>query len=91
MGKLLLEKEVAERLGCSATQVKYLRVSGRLPFIRGRPVLIDEDDLDAFLAAKTTKLPPEPGTPEHDEQRRAAAKLRARRIWLARKLQKRPT
>jgi excisionase family DNA binding protein len=47
--KLLLQSEAAEFLGCSEQKVKRLRLSGRLPYIPGRPVLLDEADLVAFL------------------------------------------
>ena len=47
--KLLLQSEAAEFLGCSLQQVKRLRLSGRLPYIPGRPVLLDKADLVAFL------------------------------------------
>ncbi len=47
--KLLLQSEAAEFLGCSEQKVKRLRLSGRLPYIPGRPVLLDEEDLVAFL------------------------------------------
>ena len=46
---LLTETEVAQRLRCSASKVKRLRLSGDLPYIAGRPVLIDEADLAAWL------------------------------------------
>jgi excisionase family DNA binding protein len=47
---LLSESEAAERLGCSASTVKRLRLSGRLTYLPGRPVLIDEKDLAVFIA-----------------------------------------
>lgn len=45
----LLQTEASEFLGCSEQKVKRLRLSGRLPYIPGRPVLLDEVDLVAFL------------------------------------------
>lgn len=45
----LLQTEAAEILCCSLQQVKRLRLSGRLPYIPGRPVLLDKADLVAFL------------------------------------------
>ena len=50
--KFLTEPEVADRLRCSVSKVKRLRLSGRLPFINGRPVLIDEADLLSFIASE---------------------------------------
>ncbi|MGA0594099.1 helix-turn-helix domain-containing protein [Enterovirga sp. CN4-39] len=49
--RLLLQKEVAERLGCSETTVARLRFEGKLAYIPGRPVLINEADLQAYLDA----------------------------------------
>ena len=52
---LLTQAEVAERLCCSITRVKYLRLSGELAYLRGRPVLISEADLLAFIARQQQK------------------------------------
>jgi hypothetical protein len=49
--KLLTECEAAERLGCSVTQITYMRETGKLSFIPGRPPLIDERDLIAEISA----------------------------------------
>ncbi|WP_082494376.1 helix-turn-helix domain-containing protein [Methylobacterium sp. Leaf108] len=46
---LLTLKEVATRLRCSVTKVQRLCFSGALSFIPGRPVLILEDDLNAYI------------------------------------------
>lgn len=55
----LTEAEVAERLRCSTSKIKRLRLAGKLPYLPGRPVLITEDDLDAFISShkrgRTTK------------------------------------
>lgn len=48
-GKLLTEMEVAETLRCSPSKVKRLRLSGRLAYLPGRPVLVREEDLIAYL------------------------------------------
>ena len=45
----LTEPETAARLRCSTSKIKRLRLSGALPYIPGRPVLIDETDLNAYL------------------------------------------
>lgn len=47
--KLLTEPEVAEILRCSANSVKRLRLQGKLTYIPGRPILIDEADVAEFL------------------------------------------
>lgn len=47
--KMLTEIEVAEALRCSASKVKRLRLSGRLAYLPGRPVLVREEDLNAYL------------------------------------------
>ena len=47
--KLLLESEVAAALRCSTDKVKRLRLSGKLPYVPGRPVMIREADVDAYL------------------------------------------
>jgi hypothetical protein len=48
--KLMLEAEVAAVLRCDRQKVKRLRLSGKLPYLPGRPVLIDEADLAAFIS-----------------------------------------
>jgi hypothetical protein len=47
--KLLTEPEAAEILRCSPYTVARLRKAGKLPYIPGRPVLIDEADLLAVV------------------------------------------
>lgn len=64
--KLLLESEAAEILRCSREKVKRLRLSGRLAYLPGRPVLIDEKDLIEFISQQKAKLTP-PVTPTHTE------------------------
>lgn len=59
--RLMLEREVAEILRCSTEKVKRLRLSGKLAYQPGRPVLIDEADLLAYLdGAKVRGSRPEP-------------------------------
>ena len=55
---LLLESEVAQMLRCSTSKVKRLRLSGKLPFIPGRPVLIKQDDVDEYITAALKKVAP---------------------------------
>lgn len=46
---LLTEPEVAERLGYSKWKVQRLRLNGKLSYIPGRPVLVDEADLQKYI------------------------------------------
>ncbi|OWK20227.1 hypothetical protein AJ88_31875 [Mesorhizobium amorphae CCBAU 01583] len=87
--RLLTQIEVARLLRCSASKVKRLRKSGKLAYLPGRPVLVDEADLEAYKesikrhalpaplrkALAATKKKPEPESPS----------ALARRLWLARK------
>lgn len=52
---LLTEIEAAERLHCSTSKIKRLRLSGQLPYLPGRPVLVDEKDLDQYVTDKRQK------------------------------------
>ncbi len=52
---LLTEFEVAERLRCSTAKVKRLRLSGKLAYLKGRPVLIPEPDLLNFIERQRQK------------------------------------
>lgn len=79
----LTEPEVAERLRCSTTKVKRLRLSGKLSYIPGRPVLIDEADLQSYIDevkilrdAKAAKLVNKTGSRGHPDPR----------IWAAQKI-----
>jgi Helix-turn-helix domain len=88
--KLLREWEVAEILRGSTSKVKRLRLSGQLAYIPGRPVLIDEADVIAYLEGvkrrEREKLGPEPGSPEAKLQARKEAEQRARKIWTLHRL-----
>lgn len=92
--KLLTEAEAAAVLRCSRSKVKRLRLSRKLAYLPGRPVLIDEVDLEAYMdgvksrvAALEAPKPvkPEP-TPEqlHQEDMRQA-RMRAEVVWMRRK------
>ena len=60
--KLITEVEAAEILRCGTDKIKRLRLGGKLPYVLGRPVKIDEADLLAFIeASKKRALPTEPG------------------------------
>ncbi|TPI64275.1 helix-turn-helix domain-containing protein [Mesorhizobium sp. B3-1-3] len=93
--KLLTQDEAAAILRCSASKVKRLRITGRLAYLPGRPVLIEESDLEAYMESVRRAAKP-PATKEPKSARRASdgRKLTpsemedpgvlARRIWLAR-------
>lgn len=78
MGPFLTEPEVAQILRCSTSKVKRLRLSGRLTYVPGRPVLIAEADLNAFIeaTARAAATPPEvtvPPPPDAVKERRQLA------------------
>jgi excisionase family DNA binding protein len=50
---LLTEPEVAEMLRCSREKIKRLRLGGKLTYIKGRPILIRRQDVDAYLSSVT--------------------------------------
>jgi hypothetical protein len=80
----LTEREVADRLRCSLPKVKRLRLTGKLTYLPGRPPLVDEEDLAAYIAfAKRSSEPPPPLTPgEARAKGIAEARQRARGAWL---------
>jgi hypothetical protein len=49
--KLLLEAEAAALLRRSCSHVKRLRLEGKLGYYWRRPVIIDEKDLEIFVAS----------------------------------------
>ncbi len=75
--KLITDQEAAEMFRCSTDKIKRLRLSGKLPYIPGRPVKINEADLLAFIEASIQRAaPPEPPTapkPDADADARAWA------------------
>jgi hypothetical protein len=87
---LLTIAEAAIKFDRTARQIRYLCLCGRIPYILGRPPLIDDTDLVEHFENKRlaalAKIPPAPGTPEFKlaESRKAAQrlarKLRAKRI-----------
>jgi hypothetical protein len=83
----LTEREVADRLRCSLPKVKRLRITGKLTYLPGRPPLIDEEDLAAYIAlAKRRSEPPPPPTPEEARTKVAVdARQWARLAWLQEK------
>lgn len=83
---LLTDAEAAARLGRSAEHVQRLRLNGLLPYLPGRPPLIDEADLLAYVDAKhraaaEERQPPAPGTPEHEEMVAARMHRLALKNW----------
>lgn len=86
---LLLESEVAERLRCSTRTIKRLRLSGKLAHVPGRPVLIDEADLNAYIdsirVARFSVASGTTGAAGAEKKRPEDAAARARRKWLLRK------
>jgi hypothetical protein len=66
--KLLTVAEAATKFEQTPRQVRYLCLQGRVPYIVGRPPLIDEKDIAEHFerkrAAALAKIPPAPGTPE---------------------------
>lgn len=80
--RLLTEAEVAERLGCSRKKIQRLRTGGHLSYFPGRPVLIDEADLEDYLARVN---PPPPSASEQAAAAAAKGARRAREAWLKRR------
>ncbi|MFB9983046.1 helix-turn-helix domain-containing protein [Mesorhizobium kowhaii] len=82
----MTQDEVAERLRCSPSKVKRLRIAGLLAYLPGRPVLIEEADIEKYLESVKRQARPavskkkEKGAkPELEEPG-----VLAKRIWLAR-------
>lgn len=85
--KFLLETEAAEILRCTPQRIYQLRHSGKLRYTPGRPVLIDQADLEAYIAAETRKV-----YPDEDEAHEAMLDMsreRARQAWIKHRLWKR--
>lgn len=71
--RLLTSAEAARKIGKSESTVKALRVKGFLAYIPGRPVLFEESDVDAYIAAREAaiyakKAPYIPGTLEFQQR-----------------------
>ncbi|MGH6860040.1 MAG: helix-turn-helix domain-containing protein [Phyllobacterium sp.] len=78
--KMLTQDEAARRLGVSQSTIKRLRLDGKLTYIPGRPVLIDQADLDAYTAVKA-----EADAKKKVQNTETPAEL-ARRIWIVRRV-----
>ena len=92
---MMTEQEVAAYLRCSRSKVKRLRLTGRLAYLPGRPVLIEQDDLLAYIAhemrsAKAAGPPTAEVMVAAQEAAQlasiAAARQRARETWILRRL-----
>lgn len=83
---LLTEAEVAERLRCSKSKVKRLRLGGKLAYLPGRPVLIDEADLAAYLNSVKRKAEAETEAKARSLDPRVTAAAKAREVWMLRHL-----
>jgi hypothetical protein len=82
---LLTIAEAAIKFERTPRQIRYLCLRGRIPYILGRPPLIDETDLADYFESKRlaalAKIPPAPGTPEFEAlQKRKAEEKGARRL-----------
>jgi hypothetical protein len=87
---LLLIAEAAIKFERTARQIRYLCRRGHIPYIPGRPPLIDEADLvehfEKTRLAALAKIPPAPGTPEFEAaanrkaKKRMLHKLRVKRV-----------
>lgn len=82
----LTEAEVAARLGCSTRRVQWLRLTGKLTYVAGRPVLISERALEAYVErARAAKLPkPKPAKGEPKPYGFMTPAMYARFVWLRR-------
>ncbi len=86
--RYLKDAEVAEILRCAERGVKHLRLSGKLPYLPGRPALIDREDLRRWIddrKIRATKSLVEASSPDPEALKRAREK--AREVWM-RKQQK---
>lgn len=81
---LLTEIEVAEKLRCSTSKIKRLRMSGELPYLRGRPVLVDEADLIVFIEGRKRRAPPSQKPAETTHQ--SGVSVEEARAWALKKV-----
>jgi hypothetical protein len=77
---LLTVAEAATKFERTPRQIRYLCLRGRVPYIPGRPPLIDETDIAGYFerkrAAELARVPPAPGTPEFDALQDRKARMR---------------
>jgi hypothetical protein len=94
--KLLTIAEAATKFEQTPRQIRYLCLRGRVPYIVGRPPLIDEIDIAEHFekkrAAELAKIPPAPGTPEfealQDRKLRQRIAFRLRKINVRREVKR---
>jgi hypothetical protein len=79
--KLLTIAESATKFEQTPRQIRYLCLRGRVPYIVGRPTLIDETDIaehfEGKRAAELARIPPAPGTAEFNALQKLMAKKKA--------------
>jgi hypothetical protein len=77
---LRLIAEAAIKFERTPRQIRRLCLRGRVPYILGRPALVDETDLAEHFEAQRLKIPPAPGTPEFEalQHRKTEEKMRHR-------------
>lgn len=87
---ILLESEVAKIFRCSTSTVKRLRLSGKLPYVPGRPVRIFKADVYEYLRGlrRSKPIEPELGAPEAARTENEKIAALARRISLTRRLRR---
>lgn len=69
--KLLTRTEVGKAVRRSPATIRNWCLTGKIPYLPGRPALIDETDLLNLLAREKQASRSEPGTPEFLEQERS--------------------
>lgn len=83
---LMLESEVAERLRCSPRTIRKLRKTGKLAYIPGRPVKIEEAAVNAYLDEIRIKETAALAENDPAKKKRDKDLERIRLFWLRRKL-----
>ncbi|WP_160292313.1 helix-turn-helix domain-containing protein [Brucella anthropi] len=81
--RYLKDAEVAEILRCTESGVKHLRLTGKLPYLPGRPPLIDRRDLRQWIddrKIRATKSLAKASSPDPEALKRAREK--AREVWM---------
>ena len=71
--RLLTQSEVAVKIGKSESVVRSLRTKSLISYLPGKPVLFEECDVDAYIAARDAakyakKAPYIVGTPEYKQR-----------------------
>jgi hypothetical protein len=80
--KLLTDAEVADVLRCKPAKVRRLRLSGKLPYLRGRPSMTLESDLEAYVEReRKIKSAGIPGSPEFAAMEALEFERRGKAAW----------